>query len=722
MPGDRLLATVLRAFQNAPNPTETDKIFATTTSLLTSLNNPLNLSLLTSHFLTARSIWQSPDGLRTCLRIISVYNTAAIHVRKNEIENATLPRGRPPVGSGVHSEVWARAVAKGTDDRSGRWQHVLVLTGILMGMEGEDRRSLSRSLRSTLEQAVVTAANLALQDPSRTGPLGRGAVVLALTFAFPLLHESAKQLLNGNALLPATVEAMFGDEGLQHGDFLSSIANDIVPGQIIKWNHDSPSVARLQKLESRPLAQNMGPLSRLASFAVQHATDPNVVLQAHEAILGFTAALLNKWTHCPLSAIDLSVESAALSPEVLLGPWPNLWQLFKKILYTVAATTQAVVGRSLLDPYLRNDAVAATTAARTLHILRNLSFISTRQGASSFQVYTFTYLTSLDIITRYPDACVSFLRDTQPPSPQTSNVVPSPVIQALTLFYLNTAEHLPLSLPTRACEDLIVTPATAYLAPSTSWLASPANNPPSSLTLDLFESAHSAILSSLSCPQHSALAASLIPFYVETLLSSFPSRISPRQFRLAFRTVMQISSPPFPLSASHPDLSETLLETLRFRAVAPDVSTTPLPPTEQAQAPAAGGGAGAEDPVSEQSALVLALVDALPHVPLHAVKEWLARAAETMNAIRDARLRDGVRRRFWDVLVNGEMDVERAAVGVAWWGTAGGREMVLHGYPRPEERSSAGSGGGGGGGGEGEFMMSGALVARAGQEKEVSRL
>ncbi|KAI2785398.1 peroxin 8 [Daldinia loculata] len=700
MPGDRLLATVLRAYQNAPNPTETDKIFGTTTSLLTSLNNPLNLSLLTSHFLTARAIWQSPDGLRTCLRIISIYNTASIHVRRNELENATLPRGRPPVGSGVRSEDWARAIAKGTDDRSSRWQHVLVLTGVLMGMEGDDRRSLSWSLRSTLEQAIVTAANLAFQEHVRTGPLGRGAVVLALTFAFPLLHESAKQILDGNALLPAIVEAMLGEEGLQHGDFISPIANDIVPGPIIKWQPDSPSVARIQKLESRPLAQNMGPLSRLASFAVQQAMDPNIVLQAHEALLGFTAALLNKWTHCPLSAIDLTVESAALSPDVLLGPWPILWQLFKKILYAVAATIQAIVGRSLLDPYLRNDAIAATTAARTLHILRNLSFISTRQGASSFQVYTFTYLTSLDIITRYPDACASFLRDTQPPSPQTCNVVPSPVIQALALFYLNTAEHLPLSLPTRACEDLIVTPATAYLAPSTSWLASPANTPPSSLTLELFEAAHSAVLSSLSCPQHSALAASLIPFYVDALLSSFPSRISPRQFRLAFRTVVQISSPPFPLSASHPDLAETLLETLRFRAVE-GASTAPLPPSEQAAA-------SSEDPASEQSALVLALVDALPHVPLYAVEEWLTRAAETMNAIEDPRLRDGVRRRFWDVLVNGEMDVERAAVGVAWWGTAGGREMVLHGYPRPEERNG------------GEFLMSGALAP--GQEREGSRL
>ncbi|KAI1375000.1 peroxin 8 [Hypoxylon crocopeplum] len=698
MPGDRLLATVLRAYQDAPNPAETDKILATTTTLLTNLNNPLNLSLLTSHFLTARAIWQSPDGLRTCLCIISIYNTAAIHVRRNELDNASAPRGRPPVGSGVRSEDWAHSVAKGADERSSRWKHMLVLTGILMGMEGDDRRSLSWSLRSTLEQAVVTAANLALEDQNQTGLLGRGAVVLALTYAFPLLSDSVKQLLNGNLLLSAVVEAMLGDEGFQHGDFVSSIVNDFRPGENILWHVNSPSVARLQNLESRPLAQNMGPLSRLAAFAVQHATDSNAVLQAHGELLGFTAVLLDKWSHCPLSNVDLAFEATFLPPEVLQGPYPMLWQLFKKIMYAVVATLQPIMGRSLLDPRIRNDIVAPTLASKTLHTLRNLSFISTRQGAAAFQVYTFTYLTSLDILTRYPNACVSFLQDTQPPSAQRAgNIIPSPVIQALTLFYLNAAEHLPLSLPTAVCETLIITPATAHLSPTTSWLTSPANNPPSSLTLELFESAHSSVLSVLSCPQHSPLAAQLIPFYIDALLSSFPSRISPRQFRLAFRTVMQIASPPFPISASHPELSETLLEMLRFRAAS--ASPEPLLPLNEQQAANNGN---VETQISEQTALVLALLDALPFLPLHAVEEWLTRAAEAVNAVADPAMRDVARRRFRDVLVSGEMDVERSAVGVAWWGTNGGREMVLLGQPpRPSG-----------------FLMSGAL----GLGQEHSRL
>ncbi|KAI3336679.1 peroxin 8 [Xylariaceae sp. AK1471] len=692
MPADRLLNTVLRAYQDVPDPSQTEKILGTTNTLLTSLNNPLNLALLTSHLLTARSIWQQPDGLRTCLRIISIYNTAAIHVRRNELDNANLAEGQPTVGSGIRAEEWARAVAKGLDDRSSRWQHTLVLAGILMGMEGEDRRSLSWSLRSTLEQAVATAANLALEDQSQTGVLGRGAVVLALTYAFPLLSGANKSLLNGNVLLPAVVEAILGEEGFQHGDFIRTIELDIAPARNLQWPANSPSVDRIQKLESRPLAQNMGPLSRLGVFAVEHAHDSNIVLRAQDELLSFTAGLFKKWEQCALSTVDLSVESAKLPPEVIQGPWPMLWQLLKKIMFTVVAILQPIVGRCLLDPHLRNEIVAPTLALKTLHILRNLSFISSRRGGNTFQVYTFTYLTSLDILTQYPDVCARFLKETLPP--QTS-AVPSPVHQALTLFYLNTAEHLPLSLPAPSAEILIIAPATANLSPTT-WLNSPANTPPSSLTLEIYESSHAALLSVLSCPQHSPLTAPLVPFYIDVLLSSFPNRISPRQFRLAFRTVMQIASPPFPISATHPELSETLLEMLRFQAEG--ASTAPLPP-----APDTFGGSqqaeSATGPISEQTALVLALIDALPYLPTHLLDEWLSRAAGASNMIPDPRMRNVAHRRLWDLLASGELDVERAVVGVAWWGTRGGREMIA-------------------GNDQNDFLMSGALV----ESKETSRL
>lgn len=700
MPVDRLLTTVLRAYQE-PLSTKRDQIFGTTLTLLTKLNNPLNISLLTSHLLTARSIWESEDdGLRTCLRIISIFNTAARHVLRNEEDNknnANKPSWgygyQPPVvGSGVSRENWARAVAKGADERSMRWKHVLVLTGLLMGLEGEERRSLSRGLRATLEHAVVMAANLALEDPLHTMELGANAVVLALTYALPVLSESNKRFLNGDAVLSAAVQAMVGGDGFCEGDFLRTISAGNVAGHETFYRASPDSFATVRNLESRPLAQNMGALSRLTAFAVRHATDSGVVLQAQEKLLAFSDGLRERWRQCPFSAIDISAEPMVLTPDILQGPWVILWQLLKKIMYTVVAILQPIVGRCLLDPHLRNDLTAPTVATKTLHTLCNLYFISSRQGADAFQVYTFTYLTSIDILSRHPDACISFLQETLPPPQQPNSPPPTLLDQALMLFYINTAEHLPLSLPTPMSDSLILGPATSYLS------TSPAL-PQTSLTLPLFEASHSAILSVLSCPQHSELTIALIPFYIDTLLNSFPSHISPRQFRLAFKTVTQITSPPFPISTSHPQLSETLLELLHFRSLS--ASATPLPPEPTAATPE--NTAASPPPVlSEQSTLVLALIDALPFVPLHHVEEWLTRTAEAMNAITDVGMRETARKRFWDVLVSGEMDVERAAIGVAWWGTHRGREMVLLGGPEGVGQKQ-----------EEEYFMSGALGERS---------
>ncbi|KAK8048660.1 peroxin 8 [Apiospora phragmitis] len=687
MSADRLLTTTLRAYQEPHRPADVDRLHASTATLLSNLNNHLNISLLTSQLLTARAIWGEPapfavagDGLRTCLRVLSVYNTAALHVQRNEEENAKLRWGQQPVGSGVRCDTWARAVAKGADDRSARWKHLLVLTGTLMGMESEGCRALSRGLRATLEQAVVTAANLALEDTSRRRPytggeLGSNAVMLALAYVFPVLSDHHRQMLNCDLVLPAAVRAMTGPEGFQDGDFLRSISAGNVAGHETFYRASPSSFAHVQQLEARPLPQNMGPLSRLTAFAVQHAADSSVVLDTQDRLLAFSAGLLERWRQCPFSPVDISTEAAVLPPDMLRGPWAMLWRLLKKILYTVVATVQPIMGRCLLDPRLRNDATAPTVASKTLHTLRNLSFISSRQGADAFQVYVFTYMTSLDIITRYPDACVRFLQEAQPTAPgQPNSPALTPLDQALTLFYLNTAEHLPLSLPTPAAESLVLTLATAHLSAV----------PPSS------SAAHAAVLSVLCCPQHAALAIALIPFYIDILLASFPARISPRQFRLAFKTVVQIASPPFPIAASHPLLAETLLEMLHFRAAT--ATTHPLP----AEPGPANGDNNVMNGEQQQP---------LPPVSEQTTLDWLTRTAEAMNTVVDPALREVVRSRFWDVLVSGEMDVERAAIGVAWWGIGGGREMVMLNQAAPKR--------------DGEVMMSGAL---GGNRSEACRL
>lgn len=71
--------------------------------------------------------------------------------------------------------------------------------------------------------------------------------------------------------------------------------------------------------------------------------------------------------------------------------------------------------------------------------------------------------------------------------------------------------------------------------------------------------------------------------------------------------------------------------------------------------------------------------------------EWLPRTAELIPELHSNEARQSCRQRFWEAVSDGEMDVERSQLCVAWWGTAGGREMVMR------EKNGA------------DVMMSGAL-------------
>lgn len=181
----------------------------------------------------------------------------------------------------------------------------------------------------------------------------------------------------------------------------------------------------------------------------------------------------------------------------------------------------------------------------------------------------------------------------------------------------------------------------------------------------------------------------------------FPQNLSARQFRLAFKTVMQITAPPSPLANSQPLLPSILLELVHNRAY--HASTEPLPPSPLA--PGAPELTIQAPPLSEQAVLTLALIDSLCFLRVDDLEEWLPLTARLINAIQDPEMRNACVERFWDALSSGEMDVERAHFCVTWWSTRGGRELVLFGAEEgaaSEESHSAGA--------EGAYM-SGAVGA-----------
>lgn len=126
------------------------------------------------------------------------------------------------------------------------------------------------------------------------------------------------------------------------------------------------------------------------------------------------------------------------------------------------------------------------------------------------------------------------------------------------------------------------------------------------------------------------------------------------------------------MSNKQPLLPSILLQVLYDRAM--HASGTPLPQpsqgtTESDQTP----------PLSEQAALTLAVIDSLCFLRVEDLEEWLPLTAHMINAVSGSEMRTVCVERFWEVLSNGEMDVDRAHYCVTWWSTKGGRELVLFG-------------------------------------------
>jgi len=185
------------------------------------------------------------------------------------------------------------------------------------------------------------------------------------------------------------------------------------------------------------------------------------------------------------------------------------------------------------------------------------------------------------------------------------------------------------------------------------------------------------MLAVLAAPQNVELTAKILPFYVESLFNSFPTNLSPRQFRFAFKTLLQITTPSSPLSASQPILSETLLELLHHHAL--HAPTWPIPPSVSIKSDVDLQLQENQPLLSEQAVLTLTLLDALPYLPLRTLEEWLPLVADLLNVIKDGTMREVCKARYWELLERGEMDIERSAICVAWWSSRGGRDAVLFG-------------------------------------------
>lgn len=150
----------------------------------------------------------------------------------------------------------------------------------------------------------------------------------------------------------------------------------------------------------------------------------------------------------------------------------------------------------------------------------------------------------------------------------------------------------------------------------------------------IFEAAHSVMLAVFSTPGGSSdYFAKHIRPYIEVLFQAFPQTISPRQFRIAIKTLVRITP------GNEPSV---ILDLVLARLK--------------------------QNPAEQSETLVLTLVDALAFLPMEQLEEWLP---VIFTEARNHSL-DGT---FWQAITNREMGADRAALCLRWW-TTGEEQQV----------------------------------------------
>jgi hypothetical protein len=653
-------------------PADMCRLLPTATSLLIQLTNPLNLTLLASQLLTNDRFFSHPTDLLLCRRIFSTFYTAALRVVQDHTSEQSGRVNRLSINA------WAKSVIQGADEKSPRWRHVILIGGILLGLGGQQQRNLSSNLRTKLEFALVIASNLALEENNDSQPASGFCVVFVLNHTFGLLSDLHRSQLRYDLFLPLAVDAtFFSREGFERGYWLGMIDGDVreTTGKKFNWSPKSSTFLKTQDMKSKILISSLGPLSRLIAHSIDHVNDSSLVVDTIDRLTEFARILAMSWRQNKLSEVDVTEEADFLDAETLGSTMPLLWQTLREVLFAIVVLLRATLGRLLCDPILSTDSTAPLIAMQSLHILRYLNFIAARLGQMSTSQYVFVNFTAIDILNQFPDQAESFLRTIQPANlGYTSS---HPLERYFDLFFLNTAEHFTLTVKSNVSEDLLLAAAMPYVS---------ANSDKRSV--EVYEAAHSVLLAVFAAPQNSNLASRHLPFYVETLMQSFPRDLSPRQLRLAIKSILRIVAPPSPIINALPLMPSIVLDLIHNRAITASSDLLPTSKDDQSTTNAV--------PLSEQSALILALIDSLPYLSPAILEEWLPLTAPLINKVMDPVQKSSCQQRFWEVLSSGEMDVERAAICVAWWTTRGGRELTLYNDQYAAED-------------EDDYMMTGAL-------------
>lgn len=178
---DNILRALLQPWRASTTSSDHSRLYASSSAILTTLTNPLNVTLLTTQILTSPAIWTSPDPVRAALRVFGTFQSATLGKMELEVRGEAGAMGL---------QEWIGAVVKGANRNVPRWKHLLLLGGVLSAIrDGKDGQSpqkgggvaggiggggnaylVPRVTRKSLEDAFCRAVNLSVQE----GGTGKG--------------------------------------------------------------------------------------------------------------------------------------------------------------------------------------------------------------------------------------------------------------------------------------------------------------------------------------------------------------------------------------------------------------------------------------------------------------------------------------------------------------------------------------------------------------------
>ena len=317
--------------------------------------------------------------------MLSLFHSAAIAKGKQQEEwrewqNKTQYSSQPPsLANSLDCNEWVRAVVKGADERSGRWKHLLIIGGLLLGFESRQFMDVPRSLKGTLESALVTATNLALELEGQEYELGSYCVALVINHTFPLLSDVERARLDYDRLLPLLVSTVFfSPEGMESCYFLGAVNLDVVQtqGKKVSWHSKSGSFNRIQKISANPLVSSMGPLCRVMAHAVDNVKNLPLIEGLLSDLVTFSRSLLAQWRQNRLSEIDYAEESVYLQEETLRTTLPVLWRLLKSALFGTVIVLRGIMGRVLSQGFAwkSNGSCSSTNKCLQLMYSRSVNY------------------------------------------------------------------------------------------------------------------------------------------------------------------------------------------------------------------------------------------------------------------------------------------------------------------------------------------------------------